>query len=40
VGVVAIVVVKYEVILRRILEDSDDSNDDCNWSDDFDEIKN
>jgi len=40
VGVVAIVVVKYEVILRRILEDSDDSNDDSNLSDDFNEIKN
>jgi len=30
----------YEEILRRILEDSDDSDDDSNLSDDFDEIKN
>ena len=32
--------VKYEEILRRILEDSDDSDDDSNLSVDFDEIKN
>ena len=32
--------VKYEEILRRILEDSNDSDDDSNLSDDFHEIKN
>jgi len=32
--------VKYEETLRRILEDSDDRDDDSNLSDDFYEIKN
>ena len=32
--------VKYEEILQRILEVSDDSDDDSNLSDDFDKIKN
>ena len=31
---------KYEEVLERVLEDSDDSDDDSNLSDDFDVITN